>query len=536
MTPSTDHGTTLHQYLEVVRRRKWIILSITLLAAVLAFLHAVQQTPQYEASAKVLLSRTNLANSLTGVQDPNIFFDDQTLVKTQAEFARAPEIADRVVTKLGLDTSPGELLAHSSVSTSPSSDILTFSVSNSDPDLAAKEATEYARQYTSYRHERDTAALKSAREEVRRRIDQLAAGGETQGPLYASLVRQEQRLQTMEALQTSNATVIQTADSASKVSPTPVSDTVKGFFLGLILGLGVAFLVEGLDTRLRSASEISERLGLPLLGRIPSPSKEQGEQNRLAMLDDPSGLHAESFRMLRTNLEFAMVDHTIRSILITSAVEKEGKSTTVANLAVAFARAGKRVTLVDLDLRKPRLDRFFQLTGRPGIMEVLCGRPLEEALMSVPILANAGEMENGEIHPVQVPTVSGNGAGGTLEVLTAGQIPPNPGELIGSEALSNILAQLSERCDLILIDSPPLLHVGDPMTLSAKVDAVVVVARLQLLRRSTVTEAHRLLSTVRASKLGFVLTASDAESGYGYGYGHGYRYSDRVHQVEEPVA
>ena len=244
------------------------------LVPLLALLHSVSQTAEYEASAKVLLSRLNLANTLTGVQDPNIVLDDRTLVETQAEFARAPEIARRVDKKLGLSgASAGELLANSSVKTGTDSDILTFSVRNTDPDLAAREATEYARQYTAYRHERDSASLEIARQAVSKRIDELTAAGQGSGPLYASLLRQEQRLQTMETLQTSNATLIQTADGAGKVSPTPMRDALLGLFVGLVLGLGLAFLREGLDTRVRSSHEIGERLGLPLLARIP-PAEE----------------------------------------------------------------------------------------------------------------------------------------------------------------------------------------------------------------------------------------------------------------------
>ena len=536
MTPSTEHGIALQQYLQVVRRRKWIIVSAVVLVPVAAILLSVRQTPVYEASAKVLLSRENLANSLTGVQDPNLSVDNATLVQTEADVARIPVIAQRVLTQLGLrGTTPQQFLGDSSVSTAQNSDILTFSVRNTDSGLAAREATAYAEQYTRYRHERDTASLESARREVEKRINQLVASGQGQGALYGSLAGREQQLRTMEALRTSNATVIQTAENASQVSPKPVRDGALGLLMGLVLGLGLAFLREGLDTRVRSANEIGERLGLPLLGRIPSPSKKQSDEDRLVMLEEPSGGHAESFRMLRTNLEFAMIDHDVRSILITSAVEEEGKSTTAANLAVACARAGQRVALVDLDLRKPRLDRFFGLVGRRGITDVLRGG--DAALVRVPILPDVRDAETSEIREVESPGPSGNGSGGSLDVLTAGQIiPPNPGELIGSHALTDVLAQVRERSDLVLIDSPPLLHVGDPMTLSAKVDAVVVVARLQMLRRSNVAETHRLLSTMQADKLGFVLTAAEAEAGYGYGYPRGYRYSDRADQVEEPVA
>jgi polysaccharide biosynthesis transport protein len=540
MNTSPDHGAVLQEYLQVIRRRKWIIVSAVVLVPLVAIILSVRQTPVYEASAKVLLSRSNLANSLTGVQDSGVVVDDRTLVQTQADFARVPEIANRVLTKLGLrSTSPDQFLDDSSVSTATDSDILTFKVRNTDADLASREATEYARQYTRYRHEHDTASLESARQGVARRIDELVAAGQGGSSLYGGLVAREQELQTMEALQTSNASVIQTAGDAKQVSPTTLKNAVLGLFLGLVLGLGLAFLREALDTRIRSSNEVGSRLDLPLLARIPSPPKGLQDSSRPVMLEDPSGVQAESFRMLRTNLEFAMLDHDVRSILITSAVEQEGKSTTAANLAIAFASAGRRVVLVDLDLRKPRLDRFFELDGQPGIMDVLRGARIEEqAVARVPILPEATHPETkGDQHSVELAGTKSNGAGGNLEVLPTGKIPPNPGEVIGSTALANVLAKIRQHADLVLIDSPPLLQVGDPMTLSTRVDAVVLVARLQLLRRNSVAETHRLLSTMRAKKLGFVLTAGEAEAGHDYGYGYRYRHVESRQQHEtEPVA
>src|SRR5207248_1374590 len=140
-----------------------------------------------------------------------------------------------------------------------------------------------------------------------------------------------------------------------------------------VLGIGLAFLWEALDTRVRSAEEIDERLKLPLLGRLPEPAKRLRMENRLAMVDEPTSAGAEAFRMLRTNVDFANLERGAKTIMVTSAVEGEGKSTTAANLAVAFARSGKRVVLIDLDLRRPFVDKFFTANGHPGVTQVALG-------------------------------------------------------------------------------------------------------------------------------------------------------------------
>jgi Mrp family chromosome partitioning ATPase len=342
----------------------------------------------------------------------------------------------------------------------------------------------------------------------------------------------------MEQLQTSNATVVKDADSAAQVSPRTTRNGVLGLLLGVVLGLGLAFLRETLDTRVRSAQEIGDRLELPLLGRVPEPPKHLRAQNALSMVDEPSGLHAEAFRVLRTNVEFSVLDSSVRSIMITSAVEQEGKSTTIANLAVALARAGQRVVLVDLDLRRPFVEKFFQVDG-PGITQVALGHvSLDEALAPIAVIDPGATPSNG----------NGNGNGhkngngqknvvkGILEVLPSGPLPPDPGEFVGTAALTEILEQLRERADIVLIDAPPALHVGDAMTLSTKVDGIIVVTRMKVVRRQMLGELSRLLATSPTAVIGYIVTGADEEEGYGYGYGYGGYYAKPYAQTEKARA
>lgn len=516
-------AATLRDYLQVVKRRKWMIGQAVVLVPLAAVLFSLQQTAQYQATADVLLSRQNLANTLNGIQDPSVYTQADRLAQTQADLARSPEVARRVLERLALtDRTPAGFLAASSVSAKQNADILSFSVTDPDRELAARLARTYAAQYRAYRNQLDTAALESARNEVTARIAGLS---DKKGALYASLVEKEQQLRTMEALQTSNATVINDSGPAVQVAPRPKRNGILGLLLGLFLGVGLAFLRETLDTRVRSAQEIGERLGLPLLARIPEPPKHLRTENKLVMLAEPSGVPAEAFRMLRTNLEFTSLGRDVRSVVVTSAIEREGKSTTIANLAVALARAGQKVILVDLDLRRPYLEKFFDLRGRPGVTQVAIGRAaLNDALVRIPIAA-AEPLRSGSRYET-----SANGAPqGRLAVLGSGPIPPDPGEFVASLALSQVLDELREIADIVLVDAPPLLHVGDAMVISAKVDAVILAARIETVRRPMLAEVRRLLDTSPAMKLGFVATGSEAEQGYGgdYGYGYGYAYSPR---------
>ncbi|MGH2883791.1 MAG: CpsD/CapB family tyrosine-protein kinase, partial [Solirubrobacteraceae bacterium] len=235
-------------------------------------------------------------------------------------------------------------------------------------------------------------------------------------------------------------------------------------------------------------------------------------------------------RMLRTNVEFAALGKDVQTIMVTSALEKEGKSTTMANLAVALARSGKRVVLVDLDLRRPFIDRFFDLGGHSGVTNIAVGHvSVGEALVPMvlrPVLGANGADASVVTSSGQVKMVAnGNGKHGTgsLSVLATGPIPPDPGEFVGTPQLAAILDELRSQADVILIDAPPLFHVGDGLTLSSKADAVIVVTRMEVMRRPMLTELKRLLDTMPANKLGFVVTGAEAEEDYGYGYG-GYHY------------
>jgi polysaccharide biosynthesis transport protein len=513
----------LRHILSVLRRRWGIVLLAVVIAAVGAGALSVVQQPVYESKAEVLLSYQNLAGSLTGTTDSTVTQSPERVAETQAQLARVPEVARNTLRAAGVrDMTVSEFLDASSVSPSSDNDLLTFRVSDEDPARAQILTTEYARQFIAYRLRLDTAAIERARQELRTRIDELREVGGDDSGLLASLIEKDQTLQTLRSLQTSNALLVREGDEAGKVSPKPVRNVLLGLGLGLLVGIGFAFLREALDTRVRSAEEIGERLDLPLLARLPEPPRALRGAGRLVMLDQPAGVHAEAFRMLRTNIEFVDAERRCQVVAVTSAVNDEGKSTTAANLAVAFARAGSRVVLIDLDLRRPTLNTFFGVGDRPGVTDIaIDGLPLHETLIP---LSAMGSLAVGS-DSLASPHGPRNGApnrGGRLDLLPSGAPPKDVGELVGSPALASLLGALRTYCDLVIVDTPPLLRVGDTMAMSVNFDGMLVVARANLVSAPMLSEMARILRRLRAAKLGVVVTGAQTGDSYGgdyYGYG-----------------
>lgn len=515
-----DGSPTLRDYLRVVSRGKWIVLLCAILGPASAVGLSLQQQKLYQASADVLLSRQNLAAALTNTDDPLATQDAERVAETQVNVARVPRVLSRTLAAVGVsDRLPTDLLENSSVSAMPSADILVFKVTDPDPELATSLATEYAQQFTRYRRVLDTASIKLARREAQTQIASLEAEDARDSQLYANLVEKEQELATLEALQTSNAHLLRPAGEAGQVQPRPLRNGLIGLALGVLLGIGLALLRDALDTRVRSAGEVAERLDLPLLGRIAEPPRRFRKRG-LMMRDQPDSAFAEAFRVLRTNIEFVNVGDESRTIMVTSGVQSEGKSTTAANLAFAFARSGKRVVLVDLDLRRPSLARFVGSNGGSGIADVATGRTrLDRAMLSVGLVAPAGPAHD----------LGSNGHAlvlGSLDVLLAGSLPPNPGEFVGTRRMSDLLKDLRSLYDLVIIDAPPLLSVGDARALAAHVDALLLVVRLNVARKQSLTEIRRALETMQAAPLGFVLAGAELEEGYGYD-SYGYYGSQR---------
>ena len=497
-------------YLTILARRKWIIVPVLILIPLAAYILAVQKEPVYEGSSQVYLNRQS--QTLSGLEDP-LIFQPERVIRTQADIARLPVIAKRVVEKAETGQGWGEFLGQSSVTSNEDIDLMTFNVRDEDPLRAATLANLYAAEYIRFRRELDTNALREASQAIRRQLASLEDQGLlVNSGLYGELSQKLQQLESAQVLLKSNALLVKEAEGAVQVEPRPLRNAALALAFAVALGLGVAFLVEALDTRVRDPEELADRLGLPMLGSLPQPPGALRARGRVVMLDHPNSSDAELFRMLRTGLEVTALQGGCRSIMVTSALAQEGKSTTAANLAVAFARTGRNVVLVDLDLRRPSLDRFFDIEGRPGITDLVSGRTsLGDAGVRL-TFGDAFEPASAGVRLLRAdrPEEGAKREPGILDVIGSGTLPPNPGEFMGEPALASTVEQLVARSDLVIVDGPPLLLAAEALTLSSMIDALLLVSRMNAFRRGQITELERLLASSPTVKLGLVATGHTA--------------------------
>ncbi len=512
-TDGQREGTSVKHVARIFRRRKLPFILALLLVPTPAIFFSLREPAAYSATADVILSRVNLAATLTGTSDPNVLLQPGQIALTEANVARVPLIAKRTIAATGLkDETPQQFLKDSSVTPVRSTDLLQFSFVAHDPEQAQRVATQYAIQYKRFRHELDTAGIRTADSQLTERLKHVNKKNDKQ--LYTALLTRSLQLQTLGALAASNSYVVRGADHATKVRPRPVLSGILGLLGGIVVGCALVFLAEAIDSRVRSSDEIGEILRIPLLARLAPPSRRLQKQRELVMLREPSSNGAESFRLLGTNFEFVSIDRQPRTVMVTSAFPEEGKSTTIANLAVALARGGKRIVLIDLDLRRPTISRFFGLSNAAGLTNAALNGDLLGALHPIDLPSSVGD---------RMTDVRDRVAAGSLHVVPSGPLPPDPGDFVKSATLARILDELQEEADLVLIDAPPLLNVSDSVSLLSQVDAVILLARLRLVTRQALNEVRHILTISNAHAFGFVATGGSADELYSYAGADYYR-------------
>lgn len=388
-------------------------------------------------------------------------------VKSYADLVSGEKIASRVVDRLGLDESPRDLAGQISASSKLDTVILTINVTDPSPQRAQRLAQAVSEEFVDYVAELETPP------------------GKDEATIKATIV--------------DAATV-----PGSPVSPQPVRNIALALILGLLIGMGVAVLRESLDNSVKSIEDLSDLTDAPLLGSITYDGDAVDEPLITSL--SSYAPRVEGFRILRTNLQFIDPDQHHKVFTVTSSLPGEGKSTTVTNLAIALAESGERVILVEGDMRRPRVSEYLNLEPGVGLTTVLVGRiALQDA--------------------IQETSIDG------LHVLASGQVPPNPAELIKSNAMTDILKDLRERYDIVLIDATPLLPVTDAALIASQSDGAIVVVRYGSTTVEQVRGAIDRLESVGARPLGIVMnrTPKPAKGSGGYGYGYGYGYAPDPH-------
>lgn len=506
-----DQNWNFEHWLRVIRVRWWIVVLCTVVTAVAAVGFSLTQRKMYTASASLLFRDPGFDQMLFGVSILPQQSDPTVQGATNIDLLSLPTVAARTSAALHGELSPGQVSSEATIAPAGQSDVAQISVTDANPSRAALIANTYGEQYIRYRREADRAKIAGAQNTIQGQIAQLTLA-ERNGSVGQSLVNRANQLRILASLQTGNAELVQHATApGSPSSPKTRQNGLLGGVLGLIFGLGLAFVLERLDRRLRDPHSLEEAYGVPVLGAVPE-SEVYAATPRTVL----PAAEAEAFALLRARLRYFNVDREVRSILVTSSASGEGKTTVALNLALAEALAGSaKVVLVEADLRRPTLARRLGVSSEPGLAEVLSHNiALDQALQELPVPGRS----------------NGSGPAAHITVITAGAIPPNPGELIESRAMTDLLSTLSERFEHVVIDSPPTSAVSDAIPLVRQVSGVVVVSRIGTTTRDAARHLRDQLLQLGAPALGVVANAVPPKGRgyYDYGYGYGAAYVSSV--------
>ncbi|WP_299955335.1 polysaccharide biosynthesis tyrosine autokinase [uncultured Modestobacter sp.] len=448
----------LREALAALRRGWLLVVALMLVGGLLGLSASLLSTPKYTSRTQLFVSAADPRSTAEAFQGSQF---TQQRVDSYALLLTGEELASRVVDRLGLDISPEALADEVSATAVTNTVLIDVDVVNESPERAQRIAAVLGDEFADFVTELETPD----------------EGG-------------------------SSPVSVRVTDSPDAPtvpsSPKPVRNVALGLVVGLLAGVAAVIGRSAADRSVRDPERAADLAGAPVIGVV---LRDDALLTQHVIDRKSQSRTAEAYRQLRTNLQFLNVDEPPKVIMISSAVPSEGKTTVAVNLALALAEAGRSVTLVEGDLRRPRVTRYLGMVGGSGLTNVLA--------------------ETAEVEDVLQPHGDGN-----LKVIAAGPTPPNPSELLASTHMLRVLDELRGKNDFVLIDAPPLLPVADASGLAVLVDGVVLSVRYGSTRNEQLQQARATLDRVGARTLGVVLNIvppkAEVTSAYGYGYDYGY--------------
>jgi succinoglycan biosynthesis transport protein ExoP len=526
-----ERTVELREYLQILKRRRWIMAGVFVTVVVTAVLASLRMTPIYEAETQVEIQPFATAFSRSGTLD--ILIDPGLSLATQVQLIQSDPVLERAAQAVGVSSST-VLKRNLEVELVQQTQIVEIRVEHQIPETAQAWANGVANAYIDFRRDRAIDAVVLASDEINGRIGEIRgriqeldrkitaskgndlAAKDERDTLISRIGALEAQLQALpdaEALRRGGGSIIAPARTpTSPVRPNIPRNAILAVVLGAALAVGIALLAESLDERVRSPEEVEQRVGAPIVGYVPMV-KEWGDGDTLATLDHPNSGGAEAYRTIRTNLRFLATEQPIQALLVTSAVSEEGKSTTAANLAVVSAQGGTKTILVSGDLRRPSVEKFFGTVDSKGLLSTLDNEfSLQDALQATGIPQ--------------------------FRLLPTGGFPPNPTEILASPRFGDVLRMISEAADLVLVDAPPVLGLADTSILASRVDGVLLVVDTHRATRRSLSHAAEQIRKAGGRIVGIVMNAVEPKEGYGYYYQYYYdRYvrDGRSDPIEETV-
>ncbi len=497
----------IERYWAVILKWLWLIIIGTIVAGGVAYFLSQRMEPVYQATATLMVRQEQNPASIVSPYS-------QPLTFTYVQLIRKRSVMQGVISELDLAYTPGELVKKIKVSTIANTNLLELSAEDTSPLLARQIANTtaevFSQQYQQQILTETTSALSVIGSEI------TALEGNSENPDLSSeetnrlselyTLRTLWRIQLTQAQATGGIIPWELASLPTfPIRPKIVQNVILACLLGLVVTGGSAFLIEYFSRSIKTVEDVSKLTGLPTLGAIMSIKAKsfkikKGERSRLVTEARPRSSMAESFRVVRTNLQFVTLDKPNQTLLVSSSVPEEGKTVFTANLAVSMAEIGKRVVVVDADLRHGNMHKLFELPNNRGFSNLFA-----EDMPDVASLVCSTKVEG-------------------VKVLPCGSHAPNPSELLSSPRLDSIISELRKEADIVLFDSSPILVAADTTILAPKLDGVILLVEAGKTRPEVFAEAKDVLSKGNANILGVVLNKVKISGAGGYYYRYRYPY------------